>query len=380
MHIFSRVTAVVLAAGKGSRFGGNTPKQFQKIGEKTPVEMSLSAFENNSMTDAIILVLDPKDPDYDERSVQYITEYSKIRTIVPGGKERQDSVSNALKYVPDGVVLIHDSARPYVTDDVINRVIEAADKDGAAVPVVSPKDTIRTSGSTLDRKSLYQVQTPQGFRTDVFKTAYEKAKEDSFLGTDDASLYERMGKEVTLVEGDYRNIKITTPDDVKEESKVTYRSGNGFDVHRLVEGRRLFLCGVEIPSDKGLLGHSDADVALHALMDAMLGAAALGDIGRHFPDSDPEYLGCSSLMLLSEVNRMIKEKGYSVTNADITVICERPKIASYISDMTERVAGTLGIDKDRINIKGTTTEKLGFTGRGEGIASLATCMLEKKEG
>lgn len=380
MYFLSHVTAIILAAGKGNRFGGDTPKQFQKINGKEMVELAISKFEENDKVDYIILVLDEKDPNFDEMSAKYITELSKIRTVVPGGKERQDSVRNGLKYALNGIVLIHDSARPFVTNEVIDRVIIEASKSGSAVPCVDPKDTIRTGETTLNRNELHLVQTPQGFKLDLLKDAYDKAYMEGFYGTDDASIFERFNSPCSIVEGDYENIKITTKDDMKEERTFSYRVGNGFDVHKLVPDRKLVLGGVEIPYELGLLGHSDADVALHALMDSLLGAAGLGDIGRHFPDTDDEYLGISSLELLKRTKDMLVKRGFEISNVDITIICEKPRISMYTDDMIERIAGTLEIHKDQVNVKGTTTEKLGFTGRGEGIASLATSLVIKKEG
>lgn len=380
MYLLSHVTAIILAAGKGNRFGGDVPKQFQKIDGKEMIELAISKFENNDKVDYIILVLDEKDPSFDELSAKYITEFSKIRTVVPGGKERQDSVRNGLKYALNGIVLIHDSARPFVSNEVIDRVIIEASKSGSAIPCVDPKDTIRKDEETLNRSELHIVQTPQGFKLNLIQDAYDKAYKDGFYGTDDASIFEKYGLPCSIVMGDYENIKVTTKDDIKEEKIVSYRVGNGFDVHKLVPDRKLVLAGVEIPYEMGLLGHSDADVALHALMDSLLGAAALGDIGRHFPDTDDSYLGISSLELLKRTKDMIVKRGYEISNVDITIICEKPRISAYIDDMISRVAGTLEIHKDQVNIKGTTTEKLGFTGRKEGIASLATSLLIKKEG
>ena len=215
------------------------------------------------------------------------------------------------------------------------------------------------------------VQTPQGFRFDLLMNAYEKAYADGYYGTDDASLVERIGVHPALVEGSYANIKLTTREDLPSVTRI----GKGFDVHRLVEERKCIIGGVDIPNKKGLLGHSDADVLTHAIMDALLGAAALGDIGRIFPDSDEQFKDADSIKMLEQVGYMIREKGYGISNIDATVICERPKISPYVEEMIENIAKALKIDSDRINIKGTTTEKLGFTGRKEGIAAEAVCIL-----
>ena len=270
---------------------------------------------------------------------------------------------------------MHDAARPFVSEAVINAVIEGTADFGAAIPTVPAKDTIRqvdgTGSRTLQRETLACVQTPQGFRISLLKHAFEKAQAEGFLGTDDASLVERMGINISMVQGEDANRKITTREDLETEMRI----GTGYDVHRLVEGRPLVLCGEQIPYEKGLLGHSDADVALHALMDAMLGAAGLGDIGKHFPDTDERYRGISSMKLLQKTAELLREAGYFLGNADITIIAQRPKIAGYIPKMRANIAEIMNCDENKINIKGTTTEILGFVGREEGIASEAVCIL-----
>ena len=305
---------------------------------------------------------------------------TKLDAVVEGGAQRQDSVYNALREAGrldpgTAYVLVHDAARPFVTEDVVQEVIRGAFDRGAAVPCVAVKDSLRENegerSRCVDRSRFFAVQTPQGFRKELLDEAYEKACKDGFSGTDDASLVERLGYNVEIVDGDYDNIKITTKEDLPMENRI----GTGFDVHRLVEGRKLILGGVEIPYEKGLDGHSDADVLIHALMDALLGAAAMGDIGRHFPDTDDAYKGISSMKLLDRVNNILAENMYSIGNADITVIAQKPKLSPYIEKMRENIADVLGIGKDLINIKATTTEKLGFTGRGEGIAAEAVCSI-----
>ena len=235
-----------------------------------------------------------------------------------------------------------------------------------------PKDTIRDiNKGTLERSDLRCVQTPQGFSAGLLMDAYANAFTDGSDFTDDAGIVEAFGHKVSLVKGSEDNIKITTPEDVVLETRI----GKGFDVHRLVEGRKLILGGVDIPYEKGLLGHSDADVLLHALIDAILGAASMGDIGRLFPDTDPAFKDASSLVLLERAWNAVKYRGYDFINADITVICERPKLAPHIDKMGDNICNVLNISRERINIKATTTEKLGFTGRGEGIAAEAVCIL-----
>ena len=398
MYRNKKVIAVIVAAGAGTRLGGPLPKQFLKVGDRTILEMSVAAFEQNESVDEIVIAANPE---YMELTEKTCAGFRKVTNIVPGGAERQDSVRAALSCVlgaePAGaagesLVLVHDAARPFVTQEVIDAVIETAAEYGAAVPVVPVKDTVRqlsggsachaevlcgTPSCTLDRSTLVSVQTPQGFFAQTLKSAMENAKNTGFIGTDDASLVENMGINISMCQGDYANRKITTREDLPD-LETGLRIGHGYDVHRLVEDRKLILCGEEIPHELGLLGHSDADVALHALMDAMLGAAALGDIGKHFPDTDEKYRGISSMKLLKHVVELLRDEGFSLVNADITIIAQKPKIAGYIPKMRENIASVIGCDISQINIKGTTTEKLGFAGREEGIASEAVCILNRK--
>ena len=374
MYRDNRVIAIIVAAGRGKRLGSSLPKQFLKVRGRTILEMSVEAFEQNKYVDEIFVAANA---DYCELTEKLCRGFSKLKKIVAGGAERQDSVRAALDCLrgENGIVLVHDAARPFVSEAVINAVIEGTADFGAAIPTVPAKDTIRqvdgTGSRTLQRETLARVQTPQGFRISLLKHAFEKAQAEGFLGTDDASLVERMGINISMVQGEEANRKITTREDLETEMRI----GTGYDVHRLVEGRPLVLCGEQIPYEKGLLGHSDADVALHALMDAMLGAAGLGDIGKHFPDTDERYRGISSMKLLQKTAELLREAGYFLGNADITIIAQRPKIAGYIPKMRANIAEIMNCDENKINIKGTTTEKLGFVGREEGIASEAVCIL-----
>lgn len=374
MYRDNRVIAIIAAAGRGKRLGSSLPKQFLKVRGRTILEMSVEAFEQNKYVDEIFVAANA---DYCELTEKLCRGFSKLKKIVAGGAERQDSVRAALDCLrgENGIVLVHDAARPFVSEAVINAVIEGTADFGAAIPTVPAKDTIRqvdgTGSRTLQRETLACVQTPQGFRISLIKHAFEKAQAEGFLGTDDASLVERMGINISMVQGEDANRKITTREDLETEMRI----GTGYDVHRLVEGRPLVLCGEQIPYKKGLLGHSDADVALHALMDAMLGAAGLGDIGKHFPDTDERYRGISSMKLLQKTAELLREAGYFLGNADITIIAQRPKIAGYIPKMRANIAEIMNCDENKINIKGTTTEKLGFVGREEGIASEAVCIL-----
>lgn len=373
------VYVIIGAAGSGKRMGAPLPKQFLHLGGKTILEKTVDKFVSGDIVKQIIVVTSEDYVDFcGELLVDHI-QAGKLQVIV-GGKERQDSIYQAIKQLKaDGIeendiVLIHDGVRPYASRELIHAVAEKADAEGAAIAAVPPKDTIRhIEEGTLERDKLCLVQTPQGFRFSLIEEAFEKAMADGFYGTDDASLVERLGHAVAIVPGENTNIKITTPEDLAVEMRI----GTGYDVHKLVEDRKLILGGVEVPYEKGLLGHSDADVLVHALMDALLGAAALGDIGKLFPDNDDSFKGISSITLLKKVKSVLDDRGYSLGNADVTVICQRPKLAGYIDEMRKNVAAALDVDMDKISIKATTTEKLGFTGRGEGIAAEAVCILNR---
>ena len=379
MYNDEKIAVIIASGGRGSRMGSSVPKQYLRTGGEPVILRTLRVFQNMEEIDSILIAADSSYMGYclelaDDNGI------TKLDAVVEGGAQRQDSVYNALREAGrldpgTAYVLVHDAARPFVTEDVVQEVIRGAFDRGAAVPCVAVKDSLRENegerSRCVDRSRFFAVQTPQGFRKELLDEAYEKACKDGFSGTDDASLVERLGYKVEIVDGDYDNIKITTKEDLPMENRI----GTGFDVHRLVEGRKLILGGVEIPYEKGLDGHSDADVLIHALMDALLGAAAMGDIGRHFPDTDDAYKGISSMKLLDRVSNILAENMYSIGNADITVIAQKPKLSPYIEKMRENVADVLGIGKDLINIKATTTEKLGFTGRGEGIAAEAVCSI-----
>lgn len=379
MNNKKKTAVIIAAAGTGKRMGSSIPKQYLKIGGEPILLKSIRAFCDNKEIDWIVVVTNG---DYIQACLEMKDRYGldKIQTVIEGGEERQDSVYRAIveidRLCPEiEYVLVHDGARPFVRQETINAVLEAAEEKGAAVACVPVKDSIRQEkdgeSANLPRQRLYAVQTPQGFQKEILRKAYEQAFADGYYGTDDATLAERIGQSVALVRGTYDNIKITTREDMPMESRV----GTGFDVHQLKEGLPLVLGGVKIPFEKGLLGHSDADVLVHALMDALLGAAALGDIGRHFPDTDPQYRGISSMELLRRVKGLLDEDGWRVGNVDITLMAQRPKIKSLIGDMTDNLSKTLDLETCRINIKGTTTERLGFVGREEGIAAQAVCLL-----
>ena len=381
MYKRNKVAVIIAAAGQGKRLGAPVPKQYLKIGGEYVIAKTIRAFEDIDEVDYIFVVTNHE---YQKMCADIVEErgFHKVEGIVAGGSRRQDSVFNALQEInarKPGVsmVLIHDGARPFIGKDVILNVLEETELNGAAVACVAMKNSVRrmepgsSSSISVDRADYYSVQTPQGFRKSMLIEAYDKAFDEGFSGTDDASIVEWAGNEISLVDGDYGYIKITTREDLPMENRV----GPGFDVHRFAEGRKLILGGVDIPYDRGLLGHSDADVLVHAVMDALLGAAALGDIGKHFPDSDETYKDADSTVLLAKVKKMLEENFYNIGNIDVTLIAQKPKISPYIDEMRDNISGVLGIDRSRVNIKGTTTEQLGFTGREEGIACEAVCSI-----
>ncbi len=379
MYNGSKTGVIIAAAGSGTRMGSAVPKQFLVTGGMPVVVRAAAAFGGHPSVDDIVVVTDGAHVD---TCAALLRAHNITARVTEGGSTRQESVRLGLGALPSDTryVLIHDGARPYVKKEVIDRVLEGTARAGACVPCVPVKDTIRqkTPGApgrseTLDRSGLFAVQTPQGFLYDVIADAHEKALAKGFTGTDDSVLCEEAGHEVLMCEGDNVNIKITTPDDVPAET----RTGIGYDVHRLVPGRKLVLGGVELPYEKGLLGHSDADVLIHAVMDALLGASGLGDIGKLFPDSDPAYEGISSVTLLERVSEHMRCAGCVPVNVDVVVIAQRPKISGSTSQMEKNIADALGIAPGQVNVKGTTTEGLGFTGTGEGIAAQAVCLVTK---
>lgn len=432
MYNDKKIAVIIAAAGSGKRMGGGIPKQYGMLGGMSILGRTVKAFAEQEEVDWITIVTNEDYMDRCRKELKRLGLMRKVKEILPGGQERQDSIYQAVRRIPEDVdlVLVHDGVRPFVSGELIRRTIKAAASCGAAVAAVPVKDTIKMAEEnvltkTLDRKRLYAVQTPQGFRRELLVSAYHEAYRGNYYGTDDAFLVEKTGEKVYLVKGDYNNIKITTIEDIlfgeailsgqmstyphpfTEETGVAadspadtdtdmglnigfdkavssgsggeeIRVGTGYDVHRLVQDRKLILGGVEIPFEKGLLGHSDADVLTHAIMDALLGAAALGDIGRHFPDSDESYRNVSSLLLLKRVKELLAERGCSIGNIDAVVIAQRPKIAPYIGQMISQVAKTLEIEEHRINIKGTTTERLGFCGREEGIAAQASVLIRRR--
>ena len=380
MYKNKKIAVIIAAAGIGSRMNTDVPKQYLNVDGKPMFLKTTEMFRENSDIDDIIVVTNS---DYHKECETLLKASGINAAVVVGGKERQDSIYEGLKQLPEDTdyVLIHDAARPFVTQELIQETIASVIEKKAVVCAVPVKDTIRMKteqekSETMDRSLMYAVQTPQAFEKKLIVEAYEKAYRDRFYGTDDATLAERAGHTVHMIDGSYDNIKITTRGDLPVNQEM--RIGTGFDVHAFETGRKLMLGGVEIPFEKGLSGHSDADVLIHAIMDALLGAAGCGDIGQHFPDNEQKYKGIASLVLLEKVAEIVASKGYEVGNIDAVVIAERPKIAPYRNEMIKMTANALGISEDKVNIKGTTTEKLGFTGREEGIAAQTVCTLVRQ--
>lgn len=378
--------AIILGGGSGQRMGAKCNKVLLPIAGKSMIVRSVEAFV--PLVEQVVVVSREEDIPV---MASELAQNGLEALMVSGGATRQESVWRGLQTLSGQCsgVLVHDGARCLVTADVIQRCMASVEKCGTGVAAVPVTDTIKTVSDanialdTPNRASLRAVQTPQGFKVDLLRRAHEQAQRDGFLGTDDASLVERLGVPVQLTEGSRRNIKLTTPEDLlmaeaffAEQALPALRVGQGYDVHRLVEGRPLILCGVTVPHTLGLLGHSDADAALHALMDAMLGAMALGDIGKHFPDTDEAYRGISSMLLLRHVVALLKAHHARVTNCDVTIVAQKPKLLPYIPQMRQNVADALELPLARVNIKATTTEKLGFEGEEKGISAQAVCMVQ----
>jgi len=416
------VTAIIAAGGRGRRFGGAEPKQLLPVGGRPILARSVEAFASHPSVDAVIVALPQEladDPPVYLRSAATLAPRGagaaavhgtgKPLWIVAGGARRQDSVANAFNAAGSttDIIVIHDAARPFASADLIARTIAAAAESGAAVAAVQSRDTVkrtdrapaisgRTVIETIPRDTIYLAQTPQAFQRDVLRRALEIGGRKGVHATDEAALVELAGLPVRLVEGEASNIKITTPEDMVLGDAIaarqtvgceraagslparTGRAGTGYDLHRLVAGRPLILGGVTIPSERGALGHSDADVVCHAVSDAILGAAGLGDIGRHFPDSDRRWKDANSIDLLRRVVGIVAETGFAVGNVDVTVILESPKIRDHVEAMRAAVAAALGIEVARVSIKGKTNEGVDAVGRGEAIAAHAIALIRTK--
>ena len=401
------VSAIIAAGGRGQRFGGPLPKQLLSIDGRSVLERSVELFLMHPEIDELVIAL-PEE--LVAEPPPYLRTTQKPVRIVVGGARRQDSVVNAFRAVADRseFIVIHDAARPLATPGLISRTIAAAVESGAAVAAMPARDTVKRAttqsppfvGETIPRETVYLAQTPQVFARHVLRDALE-CGEHSADATDEAALAERAGHPVRLVEGEPTNIKITTPDDLPvmdaiaraaagqagpeglagrtgqagQAGHTVMRIGTGYDLHRLVEGRPLVLGGVTVPFERGPLGHSDGDVVCHAVTDAVFGAAAMGDIGRHFPDTDPRWKDANSVELLRQAVALVRASGYEVVNVDVTVILERPKIKSSVDQMRHIVAAAIGIDVSQMSIKGKTNEGVDAVGRGEAIAAHATALL-----
>lgn len=380
--------ALIVAGGSGQRFGAERPKQYLDLAGKPVLRRTVEAFLDHPQVTGVHVVIDPAWRDAYDAAVSGLG----LPDPVAGGASRQDSVRNGLEALaadgaPD-LVLIHDAARPLIDADTIGAVIAALDRTPGAIAAVQVADTLkRGSGNggsgaiagTVDRDGLWRAQTPQGFRFPAILEAHRAAAGLSL--TDDAAVAERAGLAVALVPSKEDNFKVTTPDDLTRATRVIMsnlwdlRTGSGFDVHRFTDGDFVTLCGLRVPHDHGLEGHSDADVGLHALTDAILGALAAGDIGSHFPPTDPRWRGADSAKFLRHAADLVAERGGVIAHADVTIICERPKVGPHRAAMAERIAQILGIEVGRVSVKATTTEQLGFTGRREGIAAQAVATI-----
>ena len=383
-----KIAAIIVAAGSGSRAGEGLPKQFRLIDGKPMLRYSLNAFSAHPQIDAIALVVAAGQ---ENQANEIIADMPNV-TIIIGGDTRRESVRNGLQHLQKSSefknVLIHDAARPFLSHKVIDDLIIALESHSAAVPALPVIDSLARShdGVTLSasesRDGLWRIQTPQAFDLSAICAAHGQW-DAAIEATDDARIIMAAGFDVALVLGDERLGKYTFASDFVDHTPQCvpmqiFRTGTGYDVHRLVDDEELWLCGIKIEHDKGLSGHSDADVALHALTDAILGAAALGDIGDHFPPSDPQWRGAASDRFLAYAVSLVAGKGYAISNVDVTIICEAPRIGLYRENMRQRVSDILQIPLDAVSIKATTTERLGFTGRGEGIAAQAVATLMKE--
>jgi 2-C-methyl-D-erythritol 4-phosphate cytidylyltransferase/2-C-methyl-D-erythritol 2,4-cyclodiphosphate synthase len=374
--------ALVVAGGRGQRFGGELPKQYRLIGGRPMLRHSLETFRAHPGISRIRVVIHPDDRDLYDRAAEGLD----LLEPCAGGAERQESARRGLESLAalaPSRVLIHDAARPFVDQAVIGRVIDALDAEAGAIAAIPVIDTLKRGeeghiAGTVARSGLWRAQTPQGFRYPEILEAHRAAA--GLALTDDAAVAERAGIAVALVAGSEENLKVTTEEDLRRAERqisagAESRIGTGFDVHQFGPGNGIMLCGIHLAHDRGLVGHSDADVGLHALTDALLGAIAGGDIGSHFPPSDPQWRGASSDRFLRHAAELVTRRGGRIVNVDITVICERPKVGPHRAAMAARVAEIIGIEPERVSVKATTTDRLGFTGRGEGMAAQAVATI-----
>ena len=373
------IHALVVAAGRGTRLGAVLPKQYLPLAGRPLLRHTLEALSAHPRLAGITAVIHPDDRALYEQAVTGLG----LLPPVAGGAQRQDSVRNGLEALTahrPTLVLIHDGARPFVDAATIDRVIAALEDAPGAIVALRVRDTVKREvgghvGGTIEREGLWRALTPQGFHFDAILAAHRAAAGGEL--TDDSAIAEAAGMKVALVEGSEENFKVTTAEDLARAERLLaarlgdVRTGQGFDVHAFGPGDKVCLCGVAVPHERGLVGHSDADVGLHALTDAVLGAIGAGDIGMHFPPSDPQWRGASSDRFLRHAATLVARAGGMIAHADVTLVCERPKVGPHREAMVARIAEILGIDRARVSVKATTTEKLGFTGRGEGIAATA---------
>jgi 2-C-methyl-D-erythritol 4-phosphate cytidylyltransferase / 2-C-methyl-D-erythritol 2,4-cyclodiphosphate synthase len=391
------VVAIIAAGGTGSRMKTGLPKQFLELeGEPILVRTLLQVLGVEGVVQVVIPL--PGGHLAKAKSLLKTRPWRVPVECVRGGPNRQESVRRALEHARSDaeLILVHDAVRPLCDPGLMNRVLDAARATGAAVPVMPATETIQRVSrhgrilSTPPREELYAVQTPQCFRARILRSSLASARKAGFKGTDESSIVRWAGHKVTAVPGAERNIKITHPSDLKlaelmlKESSASagkvstmIRVGQGIDYHRLVEGRRLILGGVSVPFERGLEGHSDADVLTHAICDALLGAAAMGDIGQHFPDTDPAHAGRPSLEFLGEIRARLLQSGWSVRNVDAVLVAQRPRIAAFVPEMRRRIAESLGVQQDQVSVKATTTEGMNAEGRGEGISAQAVALIER---
>ena len=398
------IWSVIVAAGKGERFGSYKP--LLKIEDKYMLEYSVETISKNNKIEGIVVVCLSN---YIQTVRELLKKYDLVKYVVPGGTLRQDSVRKGILKVPEEVefIMVHDAARPFVSSDIIDRSIDAALEKGSCVVCIGVNDTVKRVENglikeTLDRKSIFLAQTPQIFKRKDLLDAFENAVAKRYIFTDESSLMEFQGTNPFMILGDASNIKVTYPEDLLLAEKavdnfellcdqkdaieekifkkeLNYFVGIGEDIHSFDKERPLYLGGVLIPFDKGLKGHSDADVLLHALIDALLGASGMDDIGTLFPDTDSKYQGISSLTLLHNVSALILNKGFKIKNIDMIVFAENPKIRPYKDEIISTISSTLSVDKRIVNLKGKTSEGLGFVGREEGIWAKAVVLLIKEE-
>ena len=372
------VTALIVAAGKGERLGGGVPKQYRPLGGKPVLRWAAEAMARHPAVHQVRVVIGSGQDELAKEALEGVP----VGDLIVGGAERSDSVLNGLQAIGQGAVLVHDAARPFCPPAIVDRLLAALDGSDGAVPVLPVADTLATGDRTLDapvdRRSLLRVQTPQAFHVEDLIYAYEEAGRAS--ATDESSVMLAAGLKVATVEGDPMLDKLTTQADWDRAeaiiaSRMVPRTGMGFDVHGFEGEGPVMLGGIAVPHSRGLAGHSDADVVLHAITDALLGAAGLGDIGEHFPPSDPQWKGASSDLFLSHAATLISQGSGTIDHVDCTIIAEEPKVGPHRSAMRERIAAILGLGIDQVSIKATTTEGLGFTGRREGIAAQAVASI-----